>query len=279
MVFTSDEVTGGNHWQIASRVTKKSLFMVTNVLFHFLQFMYRTPNFAKNNHRSLFSPLLLNRPLQRTATFEVPLSDKKSSYDAQCSPKPGKFYFCVTAAGWPVCLPWTMKAAAVHNMSRKMEAEWRRNHWQGGSRVAVVSKWRHSGRHSDHSMDTIGLPKEAGTMVVQGRQKRRSNWYTMFTTVRIFLRGNQWPTSASILRPRRCVCLPPASFEQPVSDRWLFWICSKFRGDHVVHSDVWTSCVAHMNDQDNRSASRRPSTATWPVVQSHKGDTKATAPV
>ena len=36
MIFTSDEVTSENHWQITSQVTKKSLFTVTNVLFYFL---------------------------------------------------------------------------------------------------------------------------------------------------------------------------------------------------------------------------------------------------
>ena len=36
MIFTSDEVTSENHWQITSPVTKRSLFMVTNVLFYFL---------------------------------------------------------------------------------------------------------------------------------------------------------------------------------------------------------------------------------------------------
>ena len=36
MIFTSDEVTSENHWQITSRVTKISLFTVTNVLFYFL---------------------------------------------------------------------------------------------------------------------------------------------------------------------------------------------------------------------------------------------------
>ena len=36
IIFTSDEVTSENHWQITSQVTQKSLFMVTNVLFHFL---------------------------------------------------------------------------------------------------------------------------------------------------------------------------------------------------------------------------------------------------
>ena len=33
MIFTSDEVTSENHWQITSRVTKNSLFTVTNELF------------------------------------------------------------------------------------------------------------------------------------------------------------------------------------------------------------------------------------------------------
>ena len=36
MIITSDEVTSENHWQIASLVTQKSLFTVTNVLFYFL---------------------------------------------------------------------------------------------------------------------------------------------------------------------------------------------------------------------------------------------------
>ena len=36
MIFTSDEVTSENHCRIASRVTKNSLFTVTNVLFYFL---------------------------------------------------------------------------------------------------------------------------------------------------------------------------------------------------------------------------------------------------
>ena len=36
MIFTSDEVTSENHWQITPLVTKNSLFTVTNVLFYFL---------------------------------------------------------------------------------------------------------------------------------------------------------------------------------------------------------------------------------------------------
>ena len=36
MIFTSDEVTSENHWQIVSQVAQKSLFKVTNVSFYFL---------------------------------------------------------------------------------------------------------------------------------------------------------------------------------------------------------------------------------------------------
>ena len=59
MIFTSDEVTSENHWQIASRVTQKSLFTVTNVLFYFLHAILcpRTHNSAKKHQPSLISQL------------------------------------------------------------------------------------------------------------------------------------------------------------------------------------------------------------------------------
>ena len=99
---------------------------------------------------------------------------------------------------------------------RKKEAECRQTHRQGGSMVVVVAEaqwspqWSFSGRY---------WSAKGGTMVVQGRRKRRLNWYTIFTTVRIFTGRPTADHCASILRPRRCVCLPPASFERPVSDR------------------------------------------------------------
>ena len=53
-------VTSENHWQIASRVTQKSLFTATNVLLYFLHAI-SCPNtqFCQNNYRSLISPLSL----------------------------------------------------------------------------------------------------------------------------------------------------------------------------------------------------------------------------
>ena len=101
---------------------------------------------------------------------------------------------------------------------RAKEAEWRQNHCQGGPMIAVVVEWRHSGRHSDLSMDATDPAKEAQWWYKLGRQKRRSNsWYIMFKTVRLYLRGDQWPT---IVRPfcdhgDACAFLLP-----PLSDLW-----------------------------------------------------------
>ena len=58
-------------------------------------------------------PQPIKPPLHRAATFVPPLSDQKNGQDAQWSPKPRKFCFCVTAAARPLCLPWTTKGAVV----------------------------------------------------------------------------------------------------------------------------------------------------------------------
>ena len=58
-------------------------------------------------------PGLVKPPLHRAATFVPPLSDQKNGQDAQWSPKPRKFCFCVTAAARPLCLPWTTKSAVM----------------------------------------------------------------------------------------------------------------------------------------------------------------------
>ena len=83
---------------------------------------------------------------------------------------------------------------------------------------AVIAEWRHSGRHSDRSMDATDRPKGAQWWYKEGRSVARidtqcSQQYVFFT------RRPMADHCASILPPRRCVCLPPASFERPVSDR------------------------------------------------------------
>ena len=64
-------------------------------------------------------------------------------------------------------LSWWLKGCR----GRRMEAQW-------------SPQWSLNGGH---------WSAKGGTMVVQGRQRYRSNWYTMFTTVRIFT-GDECPT-------------------------------------------------------------------------------------
>ena len=101
---------------------------------------------------------------------------------------------------------------------RAKEAEWRKNHCQGaqglpwssngGTAVAtVISQWtllvgqrRHNGctRKAEASLKSI---------------------HNVHNSTPLFTGRPMADHRASILRPRRCVCLPPASFERPVSDR------------------------------------------------------------
>ena len=59
-------------------------------------------------------------------------------------------------------------------------------------------------------------------MVVQERQKGRSNWYTMFTTVHSFLRGDQWPIT---VHPSCDVCAWPLP---PLSNPWVTDLLGNF---------------------------------------------------
>ena len=72
-------------------------------------------------------------------------------------------------------------------------------------------------------------------MVVQGRQKRWSNWYTMFTTIRIFYGAtNGRPLCIHSATMAMCVpssCLLRTTCERPTSSATfvrLFWTCSNF---------------------------------------------------
>ena len=87
---------------------------------------------------------------------------------------------------------------------RTKEAEWRQNHCQGGSRVAVVAEWRYSGRHC------------GGTRKAEASLKLIHN---VHNSTHFFTGRPMADHCASILQPRRHVSLHPASFEWPVSDR------------------------------------------------------------
>ena len=70
MIFTSDEVTSENHWQMTSRVTKKIVIHGNKCIILFLTryFMSWTHDSAKSNHRSLIWPMSL-----RTVFFYLAL--------------------------------------------------------------------------------------------------------------------------------------------------------------------------------------------------------------
>ena len=123
-----------------------------------------------------------------------------------------KFCFCVTAAARPLCLPWTIKAAVVaQQVAQKRQSEgrtiamvpqvlsWSLN---GGTVVAtVIAQWT----------PWVGQKRHNG-----GTRKADVSLKLMFA----FFTGRQMADHcASILRPRWCVCLHPAFFERPVSDR------------------------------------------------------------
>ena len=147
---------------------------------------------------------------------------------------------------------------------RAKKAEWRQNHCHCGSSVAVVAEWRHSGRHSDRSMDAIGRPKEAQWWYKEGRRVAQIDTHIFYWAT------NGRPLCIHSATTAMCVpssCLLWATCERPTSSATfvrLFWTCSKLHGDHGVHGDVWTSYVPPLNDQGKRSVSLLPSTATWP---------------
>ena len=67
-------------------------------------------------------------------------------------------------------------------------------------------------------MDAIGRPKEAQWWYKEGRSVAQID--TQCSQQYVFFTGRPMADHcASILPPWRCLCLPPSSFERPVSDR------------------------------------------------------------
>ena len=245
---------------------------------HYLEWYYKWAILVKI---FMLVKAIIKPPLHRTVTHVPPLCNHKNGYDAHWSLEPRKFCFCVTAAARPLCLPWTTKAAVVpQHVAQRRQSEcrtiatvaqvlpWSLN---GGTVVAtviaqwtpLVGQWRHNGG-----------TRKAGVSLKFETQCSHFYWVT-----------NGRPLCIHSATTAMCVpsfCLLWATCERPTSSATfvrLFWTCSKLHDDHGVHGDVWTSSVPPLNDQGNRSASALPSTATWPVLWSHKGGTRVAAPV
>ena len=137
---------------------------------------------------------------------------------------------------------------------RAMEAEWRQSHCHGllwsPNGGTMIAQWT----------QLVGLRRYSGD-----RREAEASLkliHNVYNSTHFFMERPMAEPCTSILRPRRYVCLPPASFERPVSDRPprrplcdCFEHAQKLHGDHGVHGEVWTSSMPPLNDLGNLSAS------------------------
>ena len=79
----------------------------------------------------------------------------------------------------------------------------------------MVAEWRHSGRHSDRSMDAMGRPKEVKCRY-KGAEASLKLIHNVYNSTH-FLRGDQWPTPVHPFcdHGNACALLLP-----PLNDRW-----------------------------------------------------------
>ena len=127
-----------------------------------------------------------------------------------------KVLFLCNAAP-PLCVPWITKTAVeaqqvVQNGGRTIIMVAQGLPWSpnGGTVVAtVIAQWTLLVRQRKHS----GVTREA-----EASHKLVHNVYK-YNCKNYFTGRPMTDPCASILQPRRCACLPPASFGRPVSDR------------------------------------------------------------
>ena len=148
MIFTSDEVTSENHWQIASRVTQKSLFTVTSVLFYFLHVILcpGTHNSAKNHDRSLIPMIFTSDEVTSENHWQIASRVTQKSLFTVTSVL---FYFLHA-----ILCPGTHNSAKNHDRSLISQlsprtacsdfALWRHRGWSVTSReLEILALWRH----------------------------------------------------------------------------------------------------------------------------------------
>ena len=147
-----------------------------------------------------------------------PLSNQKIDQDAQWLPNPRNLLFLCNCCSTTPVRSLNHQNCYSGTRSRAKGAEWKQNHCHGGSKVTVVAEWRHSGHHSDRSIDATGRLKEAQWWYKGGRSIAQIHTQCI-QHYAFFTERPMADPSAPILRSRRCLCLPLASFERPVSDQ------------------------------------------------------------
>ena len=154
-------------------------------------------------------------PLHRAATFVPPLSVQKNVQDAQWSPKPKKFSFCVTAAARPLCLPWTTKSAVVAQQVAQTKQS-------GGRTIAKVAEGLQWSRNGVTVVATVIAQWTlfVGQRRHNGSTRKAEALLKLIHNVHnstYFLRGDQWPTTVHPFCHHGDVCAP---LLPPLSDPW-----------------------------------------------------------
>ena len=225
------------------------LMRVTTTMLYMLQYYSRTYVAGGQVMQLWIDYWRVKPPLHRTATFVSPLSDQKSEQDAQWSPKPKQLCFYVTAAAWPLCVPWATKTAVVAQqvVQRRqsggktiviMVAQWLPWSPNGGTLVAtVITQWtllvcqrRHTG----------------GTREAEASLKLTHNVYNSTN----YVTGAQWPTPVLPFGDHGDACaflLPPLSDRPPRRP-----LCDCFE-----HAQNFTATMASM------ARSERPLCYPW----------------
>ena len=193
------------------------------------------------SHIHALNAIPIKAPLHRAATFVPPLSDPKIDHDAQLSPKPRKLRFCATAAARTLCVPWTTKTAVV-----AQQVVQRRQ--SGGRTIAMVTQGLPWSPNRGRVVDTV----VAQWTLLVGQRRHNGGTreaeaslkliYNVYDSTHCFMGRPMADPSASVLRPRRCVYLPPASVERPVSD----WPLRRPFCGCFEHAQNFTATMASM---------------------------------
>ena len=167
----------------------------------------------------------IKAPFTQGCDLRAAFKRPENSQDAQWSPKPRKFCFCVTAAARPLCLPWTTKAVVVvqqvaqrrqsggRTIAKAAEGlPWSPN---GGTVVAtVMAQWTLLVGQMRHN----GGTRKAGALLKLIHNVHNNTY---------FLQGDQWPTTVHPFCHHGDVC---AFFLPPLSDLWA----TDLLGDHCA---------------------------------------------
>ena len=162
----------------------------------------------------------LNKPpLHRAATFVPPLSDQKRLSGRLVVAQTQKVMSLCNCCSTILVPSLNHPNCCSGKTGRTKEAKWRQNHC--GSRVVVVAEWGHTGCHSGRLKDAISRPKEAQWWCKRGRSSAQID--AQYLQQVFYGATDDRPLCIHCATTPMRVCLRPAFFERPVSDRPPRW--------------------------------------------------------